>query len=244
LRGRGSGKVFPAQLHAVPGSGKAENLLAGLRLPDACTAAMVPRFLPYSSRFRMLRRLYDRTLALAAHKHAPLWLALISFAESSFFPVPPDVLLLPMCLARRDQAWRFATICTAASVLGGIVGYGIGLFLFDVLARPIIDAYGYAQGFANFQRLYDEWGLWVILIKGLTPIPYKVVTIASGVAQFDFVVFVLASILTRGVRFFLVAGLVWKFGAPVQAFIEKRLTLVTSAVAAAAVAGVVVLRYI
>ena len=192
----------------------------------------------------MLRALYDRTLRLAAHPKAPFWLGVISFAESSFFPIPPDALLLPMCLARRDKAFRLALICTITSVLGGIVGYAIGYFLFEVAARPIIDAYGYRQGFENFQHLYAEWGLWVILIKGLTPIPYKIVTIASGAAKFDFLVFVLASIATRGARFYLVAFLVWKFGAPVQAFIEKRLTLVTTVAALALVGGFLALRYI
>ena len=191
----------------------------------------------------MLKHLYDRTLALAGHPLAPLWLAIISFAESSVFPIPPDVLLLPMCLARPEKAWRLALICTIASVAGGVLGYAIGYFLFDALARPIFAAYGKPDALATFQHWYDQWGLLLILVKGMTPIPYKFVTIASGAAHFDFVVFVLASIATRAARFYLVAALVWKFGRPVQHFIEKRLTLVTSIVAVALVGGFVALRY-
>ncbi len=192
----------------------------------------------------MLKHLYDRTLALAGHPRAPLWLAIISFAESSFFPIPPDVLLLPMCLARRDRAWRLALICTVASVAGGVVGYAIGFYLFDAVAQPIFAAYGKPDALATFQHWYDQWGLLLILVKGMTPIPYKIVTIASGAAHFDFVVFVLASIVTRAARFYLVAALVWKFGPPVQQFIEKRLTLVTSLVALGIVGGFVALRYL
>jgi membrane protein YqaA with SNARE-associated domain len=191
----------------------------------------------------MLRTLYDRVLVLAASPNAAWWLAVVSFTESSFFPIPPDVLLIPMILARPDKAWRLAAICTVASVLGGIFGWLIGYGLFAQLARPILDIYGYGEKFAAFQESYREWGLWIILIKGLTPIPYKIVTIASGAANFDFVTFVLASIVTRGGRFFLVAVLLHFFGAPVKEFVEKRLTLVTSLVAVGIIGGFVALRY-
>ena len=154
----------------------------------------------------MLRRLYDRLMALAASRHAPLWLALVSFAESSFFPAPPDLMLGPMVLAKPEHAWRNAAICTAASVVGGVVGYGIGLFL-EPVGRSLLAMMGHAEGLATFQAWFDQWGLWVILIKGLTPIPYKLVTIASGLAHFHFGMFVAASVVTRGCRFFLVAGL-------------------------------------
>jgi len=190
----------------------------------------------------MLHRLYMRTLALAASPRAPWWLAAIAFAESSFFPIPPDALLIPMALARPDRAWRFAAICTVASVIGGALGYLIGFAVFDRLARPLIDFYGYGDRFAAFQDLYARYGLWVILIKGLTPIPYKIVTIASGAAKFNFVMFMAASAVTRGARFFLVAALLRAFGAPVRDFIERRLTLVTSMLAAGIVAGFLVLR--
>ena len=192
----------------------------------------------------MLRTLYNRVLALAASPRAPLWLAVISFTESSFFPIPPDALLVPMALARPDRAWRLALICTIASVLGGIFGYYIGYALFDVLATPLLRAYHYEAAFARFKDTYAEWGLWVILVKGMTPIPYKIVTIASGAASFSFPLFVAASIVTRGARFFLVAALLHCYGEQVRDFIERRLTLVTSLVAAGIVFGFVVLKLI
>jgi membrane protein YqaA with SNARE-associated domain len=190
----------------------------------------------------MLRALYARTLALAASPRAPWWLAVIAFAESSVFPIPPDALLVPMALARPDRAWRFALICTVASVAGGILGYVIGYAVFDQLARPIIQLYGYGPRFEAFQALYAEYGLWVILIKGLTPIPYKIVTIASGAARFDFWLFMAASIATRGARFFLLATLLHFCGDAVRDFIERRLTLVTSAVAVGIVGGFLALK--
>ena len=192
----------------------------------------------------MLDRLYQRVLALSASRHAPWWLALVSFAEASFFPVPPDVVLVPMALARPGLAWRYAAICTAASVVGGALGYLIGYALFDQLAAPLLHAYHYDAAFARFQETYAKWGLWVILVKGLTPIPYKIVTIASGAAKFDFAVFMAASAATRGARFFLVATLLHFYGDHVRVFIERRLTLVTSAIAVGVVGGVVVLRYL
>ncbi len=192
----------------------------------------------------MLRDLYTRTLALAGSPRAPWWLALVSFAESSFFPIPPDVLLVPMCLARPDRAWRFAAICTIASVLGGALGYLIGYAVFEQLAQPIIAFYGYGDKFAAFKAMYAEWGLWIILIKGLTPIPYKIVTIASGAAGFDFWVFMVASIITRGGRFFLVAGLLHFMGDWAREFIERRLTLITVLVAAGIIGGFVALKFL
>ena len=135
------------------------------------------------------------------------WLAIVSFTESSFFPVPPDAMIVPMVLARPERAWRIATVCTIASVIGGFFGYAIGYFLYESIGQPIVDFYGYQEPFQNFQYQFQEWGLWIILIKGLTPIPYKIVTIASGVASFDVLVFALAFWATRGARFFLVAAL-------------------------------------
>jgi len=190
----------------------------------------------------MLRRLYDRVLALAGSRRAGLWLAVVSFAESSFFPIPPDALLVPMVLARPDRAWRLAFVCTVASVTGGALGYLIGYALFDVLAQPILRTYHYEDAFAAFQATYARWGLWVILVKGLTPIPYKIVTIASGAARFDFLVFMAASLATRGVRFFAVAALLRRWGEPVRGFIEKRLTLVTTALAIGIIGGFVLLK--
>ncbi|MGE0226486.1 MAG: YqaA family protein [Acetobacteraceae bacterium] len=190
----------------------------------------------------MLRSLYLRTLALAASPRAVWWLAVISFAESSFFPIPPDALLIPMALARPDRAWRFALVCTIASVIGGAFGYLIGYAVFDQLAQPVLRFYGYGERFDAFQALYAQYGLWVILIKGLTPIPYKIVTIASGAAHFDFWVFMAASIITRGGRFFMIATLLHFYGDAVRDFIDRRLTLVTSTVAVGIVGGFLVLR--
>jgi membrane protein YqaA with SNARE-associated domain len=192
----------------------------------------------------MLRKAYLRTLALAASPRAPLWLAVVAFAESSFFPIPPDVLLVPMAVARPDRAWRFALICTVASVCGGALGYLIGYALFDVLARPVLEFYGYGAKFAAFQAMYAEWGLWVILIKGLTPIPYKIVTIASGAAKFNFWLFMAASVVTRGARFFLVATLLHFWGDAVKDFIERRLTLVTTGIAVGIAGGFLALRFL
>lgn len=192
----------------------------------------------------MLHRLYMRTLALAASPRAPWWLAVVAFAESSFFPIPPDALLIPMALARPDRAWRLAVICLAGSVIGGALGYLIGYAVFDQLARPLIELYGYGDRFAAFQALYARWGLWLILVKGLTPIPYKIVTIASGAAGFNFWMFMAASVITRGARFFIVAALLRYYGTPVRDFIERRLTLVTSLLAAGIVGGFLVLRFL
>jgi membrane protein YqaA with SNARE-associated domain len=190
----------------------------------------------------MLRNLYARTLALAASPRALWWLAAVAFLEASCFPIPPDALLIPIALARPRDAWRCAAICTIASVAGGALGYAIGYAVFDQLAQPLIRFYGYGDRFAAFQALYAQYGLWVILIKGLTPIPYKIVTIASGAAHFNFWVFMAASVATRGMRFFLVAALLRVFGTPVRDFIERRLALVTGALAAGVVGGFLLLK--
>ncbi|MBC7634626.1 MAG: DedA family protein [Acetobacteraceae bacterium] len=192
----------------------------------------------------MLRHLYDRVIALSASRYAPWWLAVISFAEASFFPIPPDVLLIPMVLALRQRAWMLALVCTIASVAGGALGYFIGYALFEVLATPLLQAYHYEAAFARFKDSYAEYGLWVILLKGVTPIPYKIVTIASGAASFNFWVFMAASIVTRGARFFLVAALLYFFGPPMRAFIEKRLGLVLLGVLGGIIFGFVVLRFL
>jgi membrane protein YqaA with SNARE-associated domain len=192
----------------------------------------------------MFQRLYDWTLSLATHRHAMRALAVVSFVESSVFPIPPDALLIPMVLADRARAWRMAAVCTVASVLGGILGYAIGYFLFETVGRPILDFYGYQEEFQRFADAYNEWGLWIILIKGLTPIPYKLVTIASGVAHFDPTVFILASIATRGARFFLVAALLRRFGPPIRTFVEKNLTAVATTALLLIVGGFVAVKYL
>jgi len=192
----------------------------------------------------VIDRLYSRTLAIAAHRHAMAAMALISFAESSFFPLPPDVLLVPMTLARPRRAWLIAAVCTITSVVGGYVGYAIGYFLFDAIGRPLLEFYHAMDRYEAFKSAFAEWGAWIIVLKGLTPIPFKLVTIASGAAQFNLVAFTLAALVSRSLRFFLLAALLWRFGEPIREFIERRLMLVTSLVAAALVGGFVLLRYL
>lgn len=189
----------------------------------------------------MLRRLYDSVLSLAAHRLAGLWLAIIAFAESSFFPIPPDVMLAPMVMAKPEKAYHYAAICTAASVVGGILGYAIGFYL-EPVGHWILALTGHAGGVVQFQQWFAKWGIWVILIKGLTPIPYKLVTIASGLAAFSFPMFIAASVVTRGARFFMVAALIKHFGPQMQAVIERRMIMVTSAVLAILVGGFVAVK--
>lgn len=192
----------------------------------------------------MLRRLYDWTMAFAAGRHAEKALAAVSFAESSFFPIPPDLLLIPMVLAERAKALRFAVLCTVASVIGGIAGYLIGAFLFEQLARPILEFYGYGDRFEVFASWYNEWGAWIVFTAGLTPFPYKVITIASGATGLDFLVFIVASVASRGIRFFVVAGLLYWIGPPIRTFIEKRLGLVFTVFVVILLGGFVAIRYL
>jgi membrane protein YqaA with SNARE-associated domain len=192
----------------------------------------------------MLRRLYQRMLLLAASPLAPVWLAAVSFAESSFFPIPPDALLIPMALARPDRALRYALITTVASVLGGMLGYLIGYALFEQIALPLLRLYNYVPAYTAFQERFAQVGLWIILIKGLLPIPYKIITIASGAAKFDFATFVMASIVTRGLRFFLWAVLLRLFGEAARVFIDRRLPWIFATVAVLTVVGVWMVKYI
>lgn len=192
----------------------------------------------------MIRSLYDWTMRQAGSRHALRVLGSVSFLESSVFPIPPDAMMVPMVLARPQDAWRIALVATATSVLGGLFGYLIGYALLETVGQWIIQLYGLADKVVEYQAAYNQWGLWIILIKGLTPIPYKLVTIASGMAHFNLGVFILASIVTRGARFFLVAALLRWYGTPIRDFIEARLTLVTTAFAALIVLGFVSLRYL
>jgi membrane protein YqaA with SNARE-associated domain len=185
----------------------------------------------------MFRGLYDWVMRLSRHRHANRYMAAVSFAESSFFPIPPDVMLVPMMLARREQVWLIATICTLASVAGGILGYAIGSLLYDTVGQWLIHTYHLERAAQNFHEGFAKWGAAVIVVKGLTPIPFKLVTILSGVAKFNFGIFVAAALVTRGARFFLIAALVNRFGAPIQEFIEKRLTLVALTFLVVLVAG-------
>ena len=192
----------------------------------------------------MLKRLYDRVIALAGHRHAAWFLAAVAFAEASFFPIPPDPLLVAMGLARPNRVWLYALICTIASVAGGALGYLIGYAVFHQLAQPIIHLYHMDHAYQTFQDKFSRYGLYVILIKGLTPIPYKIVTIAAGAAKFNFWEFMGASLITRGGRFFLVAAIMRFVGEPARDFIEKRLMLVTSLLAVGVIGGFLILLYI
>jgi membrane protein YqaA with SNARE-associated domain len=173
----------------------------------------------------MLQKTYDWTMRLAAHPHALAWLAVIACAESIFFPIPPDVMIIPMVLASREKAWKIAAVATVASAVGGVIGYGVGYFLYEEVGKPIIEFYGYGDKYATFQGWYADYGAWIVGAGGFTPIPYKVITIASGVVQLDFTTFFVVSVLSRGARFFIVAALLWRFGAPIRGFIEARLGL-------------------
>ena len=192
----------------------------------------------------MLRRLYDWTMTLARHRQADRWLAIVSFIESSCFPIPPDVMLIPMVLADRARTWRIAFICTVASVLGGLAGYAIGALLFETVGKPLLAFYGYGEQFQHFTARYNEWGAWIVAFAALTPFPFKVITIASGVAGLDLVVFTVASVLARGARFYLVAALLWRFGAPIQGFIERNLGILTTVFFVLLIGGFALIKYV
>lgn len=187
----------------------------------------------------MLRKLYDWCINAAGKPHATWVLSGVSFAESSFFPVPPDIMLVPMALARPDKAYYYALVCTIASVLGGILGYAIGHYLYDSVGLWLISLYGYGAKVEAFREAYARWGSVIILLKGVTPIPYKIVTITSGFAGYNFGLFVLFSVITRGARFFLTAFLLSRYGPQVRETIEKRLGLWTTIFLVVLVAGVV-----
>lgn len=174
----------------------------------------------------MIRRLYDNVLGLAGHRHALWALAAIAFIESSVFPIPPDVLMIPMIVARPSRAFLIATLATLASVAGGMLGYYIGWGLMDSVGNPVLEFYGAKGSFDDLARRFNEYGAWAVLIAGVTPFPYKVITIFSGATQLSLPVFVTVSFLARALRFFLIAALLWRFGAPMRDFIERRLGFV------------------
>lgn len=176
----------------------------------------------------MLRRLYDWMMGLAHSDRAPAALGVVSFAESSFFPIPPDVMLIPMVLARREKAWWYATLATITSVLGGMLGYWIGYTLYDQVGAPILKFYGKEGALDGFITFVQDYGVQAVIMKGMTPIPYKLVTIGAGVAKMNLAAFIGASIVARAMRFYMVAGLLYFYGEPIRDFIEKRLTLVTT----------------
>src|SRR5262252_7623015 len=192
----------------------------------------------------MIERLYNWMMGMAGHARAPQALFCIAFVESSIFPIPPDVMLIPMVLARRAKAWAYASIATAGSVLGGLAGYAIGYFLFEYVGRPILTVYGYADRFAETADLFRQWGVWILIGKGWTPFPYKVLTIAAGAFKMDLFAFVLASIVARAMRFYLVAALLFWFGEPIKDFIERRLSLVTTAFVVTLVGGFLAVKYL
>ena len=192
----------------------------------------------------MLRRLYDWTMGLAGHRHALPALAVVAFVESSLFPIPPDILIIPMILAARPRAWRIAAVATAASVLGGLLGYAIGAGLYETVGRPVLEFYDLGTKFEEFRDAYNDWGLWLVAGGGFTPFPYKVITIASGVTGLNLAVFMLASLVSRGARFFLLAALLWYFGPPVRRFIEANLPLLATLFFVLLFGGFLAIRYL
>jgi membrane protein YqaA with SNARE-associated domain len=197
-----------------------------------------------AARPSLLRRLYDRIVAAAGKPHATWTMGAVSFAESSFFPIPPDIMLIPMALARPDRAYRLALWCSVMSVAGGVLGYAIGALLYDSVGQWVMHVYGYGSKVEEFRAAYSEWGAWIILLKGLTPIPYKIVTITSGFAGYNLGLFILFSAITRGGRFFILAFLIHRYGEQARHIIERRLGLWTAIFAAIIVGGFVIVAYL
>lgn len=192
----------------------------------------------------MLRRLYDWTLALAETPHALWALAFISFIESSVFPIPPHVLVIPMVIARPDRWALIAFVCAAASVAGGVAGYGLGAFAFEGAGRPVLEFYGYSEKFETFATQYNEYGAWAVLIAGLTPFPFKIITILSGATALNFWVFLLSSTAARFAIFFIMSALLWKLGPPIREFVEKRLGLMFTLFCILLVGGFAAVKFI
>jgi membrane protein YqaA with SNARE-associated domain len=188
--------------------------------------------------------MYDWCVTAAGKPYATWLLGIVSFVESSFFPVPPDAMLIPMALARPDRAFYYATVCTIASVAGGVLGYMIGALLYDSVGQWLISLYGYGAKVEAFRESYRQWGAWIILLKGLTPIPYKIVTITSGLAGYPIVPFILLSIVARGMRFYLVAFLIYRYGERARAIIEERLGFWATLFSVLLVVGIVAAIYI
>ena len=191
-----------------------------------------------------LQNCYDIMLKLSASPYAMAFLFAVAFAESSFFPIPPDVMLIPMILATPNKAWRIAGLATLASVIGGYFGYAIGIFAFEMIAEPILRFYNAIDQFHEFETYYHQYGAWIVFGAGITPFPYKIITIASGVVHLDLLVFTIASVLARGMRFFLVAWLLKKYGAPMKIFIEKHLGKLSILFFILLIGGFAVLKYI
>ncbi len=192
----------------------------------------------------MLRRAYEWMMRLAAHHRAGWALAVVAFLESSVFPIPPDALLVPMGLANRHRVWTYAAIATIASVLGGMAGYAIGYFLYDTVGQAILDIYGMQEKFATFTQWYNDNGAAIVLFAGITPFPYKVITIASGVTGLDLLTFTAASVVARGLRFTLLAALLWWFGPAARRILERYLGWITLAFGLLLVGGFLLLKYL
>ncbi|MCZ0810815.1 MAG: YqaA family protein [Pseudomonadota bacterium] len=197
-----------------------------------------------ASAANMLRRLYDWTIRMSDHPRALWVLALVAFIESSVFPIPPDVLMIPMILARPSRAWLVALVALVASVLGGLLGYAIGALAYEQLGQPILQSLGKADAMSEFNTRFNDFGFWAVLTAGVTPFPYKVITIMSGWTGMPLGTFIATSILARGIRFFLVAALLWKFGTPIRTFIERRLGLLTILFVALLFGGFYLVRHL
>lgn len=172
---------------------------------------------------KIMKALYDWCMRLVSGKYALPALCAVSFIESSFFPIPPDLFLIPLILANRTKAFRIAFWTTVFSVLGGLFGYAIGYYLYNSVGVAILDFFNYREKFEEFRHMYNNWGAWIVFGAGITPFPYKIITIASGTTHLNLIVFIIASIIARGLRFFLIAGLLWKYGEPMKTYIEKNL---------------------
>jgi len=192
----------------------------------------------------MLRRTYDRTMAMADHPQAMWWLALVAFVEASVFPIPPDVLMIPMILARPQRAFAIAGVALGASVLGGLLGYAIGALAYDTIGQPILATMGKAEAMEAFRTRFNDFGFWAVLTAGVTPFPYKVITIMSGWTGMPLATFIVTSILARALRFFIVAGLLRAYGAPIRDFIEKRLGLMFILFLTLLIGGFMVVKYL
>lgn len=192
----------------------------------------------------MLKPLYNRILKLSARKDAVWWMSAVSFAESSFFPLPPDVMLVPMCLAEPKKLWRYTNICALASLIGGLFGYAVGFYLFESVGRLIIDLYNAQESFQRFQDMFAEFGPWFLILKGITPIPYKLLTITAGFAHLDLTVFILCSIVARFSRFYMIAILLHFYGPQVRDIIEKRLMLVTTVLLVIIIGGLLSFKFV
>ena len=191
---------------------------------------------------KLVRRIYDTVINLSAERNAAFWLFVVSFVESSFFPSPPDIMLSPMILATPKKAWKLAGICTLASVLGAYLGYVIGFYFFQLIAEPILNFYGYMDKFLSFKNLYNQYGAWFVFGAGITPFPYKIITILSGVVHLNLAVFTISSIIARGLRFYLIAWLLFAYGEKMKKFIEKNLGWLSCLFLALLIGGFLIIK--